>query len=719
MTTPRTVKNSKKVEVDESELAPKNVTLNRLGLNDPKEGLLCLPESFFDTRFIVKTLPEYDDEEPRLYSLRFTGEFTGYDINKNLCDLSNSSGWMSVVRLKMTLVDDKNQSVGWSVFGSPWEYRQMAEGEYVNLVCKVKRFGYDLYLQEVLVPPFHAIGHIWVKYLGIKSRVSGEKVQALVHSQLDNPDAFKYCATKLVGALGMMDEEALTSACAIDHFQTFEQVLRALHQPVDTEQGWMAKIVANKLAAMAVQAAALRHNIRHAHPDAPLSLDVGDIEMLAKTQKEVLTKSQSHVANTILNKLRSPRPMNVLLSGDVGTGKTLTYLLPAVAAHRAGAKVAIIAPTSILADQIALQIVSRFGSQVRGVERITANGKIADHGSILVGTPGITAVCTKAKYAPNLLIADEQHKLSTAIREKLVKPWTHTLEVTATPIPRSLASALFGGKDILNLDECPYKKEINCEVGDVSMRPRFSAMIKKALDKGERAAVIYPRVNSSVSYTENENGETIRKEKDSVLSGAAALEKAFPGKVVAIHGGMKEEEIAFAIGQVRSGAKPLVVASTVIETGVDIPGITCMIVRDADYFGISQLHQLRGRLVRTGGKANFAMLVSPKNIEDLSEDSYARMVAIIECQNGYLLSEIDLRIRGIGSMVSSESGTQSGASTDTVFKLVKLRPEDFLRKKLSIESLKDSSSDLSAQRAADEEQANENNRHRTQPRLFA
>lgn len=697
------------------ELKPKNETLKRLGLDDPREALLCLPESFSDLRTITKIIPDEDDDERRLYSLRFTGELEGFDSNKKVCDLTSSSGWARTFRLKIGLVDDAGNAVSWSVFGNPWPYRDLVQDEYLNLVAKVQYFGKTAFLQDVDTPPSHAVGKIWVKYLGIPGRVAGEKVESHVRAQLDNPDAYKHCATKLIGALGMMDQEALEAAGASEFFSTYDGVINALHRPVDTDQGWMAKIVANKLAAMAVQAAALRHNIRHPHPDAPLSVDVEDIATLSRTQKETLTKSQMEVATSIATKLRAPRPMNALLSGDVGTGKTLAYLLPAVAAHRAGAKVAIIAPTSILADQIARQIVDRFGPHVKGVERIVAGGKIADHASILVGTPGITSVCTKAKYSPNLLISDEQHKLSTAVREKLVKPWTHTLEVSATPIPRSLASALFGGKDILNLRECPVKKQFDCIVGDVAMRPKFAAMIKHALQNGDRAAVIYPRVNASVSYEENIDGAMIKKEMQSVLSGAAALELAFPGKVVSIHGGMKDEEIALAIEQVRSGAKPLVVASTVVETGVDIPGITTMIIRDADYFGISQLHQLRGRLVRHGGHALFGMMVA--SLETLAPDTYERLQIVAKSTDGYELAERDLVGRGFGQL---EGESQSGSgSAETVFRLVKLRPDDFLRKKLSKESLKDHSVDLSAQRAAEQEAADAQAKLRMQPRLFA
>lgn len=689
-------------------------TMKRLGLIDPREALLCLPGLFADTRVIQTAIPDEDDEDPRLYNLQYTGERCGYDKEKKLLDLNTTSGWSKVFRLSMVLIDENGATIEWSVFGNAWPYRDLENGQYIPLVGRVQQFGEKLILMDVATPPAHAIGKIWVKYQGIPGRVASEKVEIQVRSQLDNEDAYKYCATKLIGCLGMHDTEALDAAGAADYFSTFEALLKALHQPCDVEQGWMAKITANKLAAMAVQASAMRHNIRHSHPDAPISVTRDDIERMILTQKEKLTDGQFKVAHDVGAMLRSPRPMNALLSGDVGTGKTIPFLITAVAAHLAGAKVTIIAPTSILADQIAKELVARFGDHIRGAERIAAGGKIFDHGNILIGTPGITSVCAKAKYTPNYLICDEQHKLSTAIREVLIKPWTHTLEVSATLIPRSLASALFGGKAVLNLSECPVKKTFNCVVGDLTQRPLFGQKIKEAIDKGERAAVIYPRVNVMATESVSSEGEVTKREMQSVLSGAAALERVFPGKVVAIHGGMEEGEIKVAIEAVRNGTKPLVVASTVIETGVDIPGITCMIVRDADYFGISQLHQLRGRLVRRGGVGEFMMMVN--SMADLSEDTYARLDAIRTTTDGYALSEIDLIQRGFGTL---EGEVQSGSgSSETVFRLVKLRPDDFLRKKLSKDSLRDRSLDLSTQRAKEAEERNEMNQLRTQPRLF-
>lgn len=687
--------------------APKSLfaeTLSRLSLVDPREALLCLPSNYSDLRTITKEIPDGDDTDARLYQFKFMGNMQGYNANKKFVDLERTQNWRDVRRLNIELIDSEGDKVNFGVFGNPWPYRDLGHGEIMNLVGKIVFFGGEkpkAYLQDVQDPPPRAIGKIWTQYLGIPGRVSGEKVEALVLPQLANPDAYRYCANKLVGALGLSEEDALEAAGISEKYSSFEELLKALHTPATPEHGWMARTSAHKLTAMAIQASAHRHNLRSPHKDTPIAVNESDIHLLAATQKESLTASQLETALSITKKLGAPCALNGLLSGDVGTGKTLAYLLPAIAAHRAGAKVTIMAPTTILADQIANQILTRFKDHILGVERVlpdSKKGKIHNHQSILVGTSGIANLAAKLHYTPDFLICDEQHKLPTLVREKMVKPWTHTLEVSATPIPRSLAAALFDGKDLMNLRECPVKKTFTCVVSDLNMRATFARLMREAVARGERVAVIYPRVNVA-----KPSAGDIKAEASTVLTGASALEKAFPGLVVAIHGGMEDEDIRRAIEAVRTGEKPIVVASTVIETGVDIPGITVMVVRDAEMFGISQLHQLRGRLVRHGGEGFFAMMVN--DLQDLDDKTFQRLKAIEQCTDGYELAEKDLVLRGFGDM-SGEN--QSGAS-ETVFKLVNLRPEDFLRKKLSEMSIR--KQDYGDERKTDSSAA-------MQPRLF-
>lgn len=699
--------------------------MKRLGLAHPSEALLCVPASYSDLRHVNTTVPSDDDEERVLYQLRFSGEMRAYDAKKVELDLHEAGPgvWRQIRRLELILQDRAGRRVNFSTFSDIWSFRDLQAGALIPMVGKVVHYGRKgAFLTDTEVPAAGSIGKIWVKYLGITGIVAGEKVEAMVKSQLDNPEALKHCVGALTEALGMPGYEAMVAAGLVDQFRSYEQLLLALHAPASIEEAWFARAGARKLAAMSVQVAALRHNLRQPHELAPLGVRPEGLPALAQTQREALTDEQLGVALKIIELLNAKEPMNALLSGDVGTGKTLTFLLPAILAHQQGARVAIMAPTTILADQLASQVIKRFGSVVSGVERVEAGGKIQDPQSILVGTPGLVTVAKKRKYIPNLLICDEQHKMSTEVRESLVGPHTHVLEVSATPVPRSLAAVHFGGKQILNLRKCPVEKSFTNFVGGVATdRPRFSAMLKWALDQGHRAAVVYPRVAATKPAAPGEEAPArVMRQEDEVAtveSGARALEAAFPGKVVAIHGGMKDADITRALASVRDGSKPLVVASTVIETGVDIPSIAAMVVRDADRFGISQLHQLRGRLVRNGGVGYFAMMV--QDLGKLDPSTLGRLQAVERTSDGFELAEKDLENRGFGDLAG---GSQSGGS-EAVFKLVRLTPRDYLDKKLSMEDVmaavgrREEGRDAADEGDAQQEQAQEIDR-RSQPRLF-
>jgi ATP-dependent DNA helicase RecG len=291
-----------------------------------------------------------------------------------------------------------------------------------------------------------------------------------------------------------------------------------------------------------------------------------------------------------------------------------------------------------------------------------------------VGTSGLAGVARQAGYVPQLLILDEQHKFSTAEREALVGPHTHVVEVSATPVPRSLATSLYEGMQILNLRECPVDKTIDSEVLDMGRRGEVVARIREALSRGERAAVIYPQVN-----VVDESGPDEEAKANSVEAAFASLSKVFPGQAVMLHGEMDDAVMRSNIAMLRNGARRLVVASTVLEIGIDIPSVSVMVVRDADRFGISQLHQLRGRLARNGGHGRFMMVVESES--DTPPDALDRLYAVAETTDGYELAERDLLMRGFGDV---DGAAQTGASR-TLFRMLKIGPGDFMRRRLRTE----------------------------------
>ncbi|WP_432263437.1 helicase-related protein [Cupriavidus sp. TMH.W2] len=419
---------------------------------------------------------------------------------------------------------------------------------------------------------------------------------------------------------------------------------------------------------------------------------------MLRSQPENPTGDQERASAGIAAALQNSTPMNGLLCGDVGTGKTLAYLAPAVAAHQFGARVAILAPTSLLADQIARNLVGRYGDKVV-VQRVEAGGKIIDPQAILVGTAGLTTVAAKAKYTPNFLIADEQHKLDTNTRERMVAPWTNVLDVSATPIPRTMALSLFPGVQVFTIDEQPVQKTIQTRLIDVGQRKVTVGAIQAAIAAGKRAAILLPRVGTDSSNAKE--GEEAAN-RSSVLKAAVQFEKAFPGKVATLYGEMSDEEKRVAIDGVASGRTPIVIASTVLETGIDIPDVAVMVIRDADHFGMSQLHQMRGRLARSGGNGECFLMV--EDLRTLSAETRNRLEAMTRIANGFELAAHDLVNRGAGEF----EGTAQSGTTSSVFKLIPIRPRDLLENRI----------DLTVTINQVEERDDLANRRHSQDRLF-
>lgn len=656
--------------------------LQRLELSDPHHALLCLPASYVDCREPHQRLLHGSPDDKRLYVLRLTGRIEGFrpggkqafvDFGQSGFDASDMKQCGGGGRVEIELEDIDGNRVVWSRYDSAFtvkrEFEDQIAGASVVLSGQLQRFGHRLFLQNVETVPRHAVGTVWARYKGIPGQVNGEVVERLVLGQRDNPDAFDECAAELSRACGMSPVDAFAAvATPTDRlrFDSFHQLLRAVHQPATPEVASQARAICQRLGALSVQVAALRRHHRGRYDGCGVPIAEEDLGRLLVSQPEKLTAGQAAAVGEIVEGLRGDTPLMGLLTGDVGTGKTLAYLLPVVAAHLAGARCAIIAPTDLLANQIALQVRNRFEHLgVRTARVGTGARKIADPQAILVSTYGLAGTAERLGYAPHVLVCDEQQKMSVQAREALVRPWTHVIEATATPIPRSMATVLYGGMKTFSLGQPPVKKDVVSAFFDIDhdrATARGAALLRRAIDSGKRAAVIYPRV------------DTDEGDKQSVLSGAKALEEAFPGKVVVLHGQMKDAEKEEAMRMLRSGERQLVVASTVLETGIDLPDMEVMIVRDAHHFGATQLHQLRGRLARNGGKGYFLMMSQDR--EQLSPESLERLEAVVKTQDGYRLAELDLSMRGFGDL-DSDGQSQSG-DTSTVFRLTRLAAADFI-----------------------------------------
>lgn len=681
--------------------------LSRLKLPDPDLALLCVPAAYVDCTSSIADLDEADQsgKTSHLLSLGVTDRVMAVNKDKSpaawggrvitsMAELQEKQYpfWKNIGRLQIEVADDTGRIAYLNSF-APWGWRTTQIGSKVHFLGTVKRFGDKLYVEPGAEQPHSgAIGGIWARYLGMPGRVTGEAVTVAVHAALDKEAAYLKCERQIVAAMQLDEAGALACvqydrtdlADGVPVFSTLRELLVALHRPVSVTAGERALQLAQRIDAASIRTAARTQSKRQPHRDAPLIVPDQQVLDLAAKQAETLTDDQRTAILGIASALRSPVPMNGLIPGDVGTGKTLTFLLPAIVAHQNGASVVIMAPTIILANQIAKQIVRRFAGEVRGVERVEAGKKIRNKDHILVGTSGLTSACSKAGIVPNVLVMDEQHKLSVQTRGALVGPATHVIEATATPIPRSLATVFFDGMQVFTLRQAPVERSITSHIVDVRSRGAVSRAIRETIAAGRRVLVIYPRVDSAEitkkAKASKEGAqldlsaitEDTTRTAQGVVDAAATFEQAFPGKVVALHGLLSDDEKDVAIQQITSLEKPLAVASVVVETGIDIPDIGLVVIRDADRLGLSQLHQLRGRLVRNGGAADFFMMV--ESIDALEDAALERLMACKLTTNGFRLAEIDMKQRGFGSYVDdSQTGSSQG-----VFRLTKIAPADFL-----------------------------------------
>lgn len=372
-----------------------------------------------------------------------------------------------------------------------------------------------------------------------------------------------------------------------------------------------------------------------------------------------LTAAQKRVVKEIRSDMGSGRQMNRLLQGDVGSGKTLVALLSMLIAMDNGFQACIMAPTEILAQQhfhsishflegMDLQVGLLTGS-TKKAERIPLHESLREGQlHILIGTHALIEDEVHF-HKLGLVVIDEQHRFGVAQRARLwnkadVLP--HVLVMTATPIPRTLAMTLYGDLDVSVIDELPPgRKPIITRHSYESKRRQVFGFLEKQIAAGRQVYIVYPLIKESESmdYKDLEDG-------------LESISRAFPPpkyQVSVVHGKMKPEEKEISMGHFKAGRTHIMVATTVIEVGVDIPNASVMLIESAERFGLSQLHQLRGRVGR-GAEQSYCILMSGYK---LSEDGRKRLDTMVATNDGFEIAEVDLKLRGPGDI---EGTQQSG-----------------------------------------------------------
>ena len=459
--------------------------------------------------------------------------------------------------------------------------------------------------------------------------------------------------------IGKISETLPLSIIEQNKLMTLPEAIRNIHFPINTSLLHRAQYRLKFEEHFYIQLSILsRQKVRQARVNGHIFSRVG--EMFNRFYKEQLpfplTDAQKRVIKEIRRDMMSGKQMNRLLQGDVGSGKTVVALMCMLLAIDNGYQACIMAPTEILANQHYESITSLLGALPVKIGLLTGSTRRSERNNlhqsleagelhILIGTHALLEDVVKFKNL-GFVVIDEQQRFGVMQRAKLWEKNSnppHVLVMTATPIPRTLAMTLYGDLDVSVIDELPPgRKPVKTLHYTDAKRNLVFAIMREQIKNGRQVYVVYPLIK------ESEKLENLKDLED----GYESIVRAFPPPeyvTVVVHGQMKPEDKEFSMNLFSQGKAHIMVATTVIEVGVDVPNATVMVIESAERFGLSQLHQLRGRVGR-GANESYCILVSQVK---LSKESRHRLETMVSTNDGFKIAEVDLHLRGPGDIAGT------------------------------------------------------------------
>ncbi len=641
----------------------------------------------FLKQFGFETVSDLLEHYPRRYASR--GELT--DLNElpigEQVSLVGEIERTAVKHLKgrsgsifeVTLGDGYGQ-LSLTFFNQSWRQKELSAGKRGLFSGKVTAFNGKLQLAHPDYELFEELdeekAQAWAELPIPIYKASGPlttwKIQKSVAIGLDA------CQVLELLPAGLLAKENLI---------TLEDAVRKVHTPLTAEDWKSARDSLRFHEAVVLQAQLEKQRLEQGQL---ASAQRSEGELVASFDRILpftFTAGQKLVSKQISKDLDSGKPMHRLLQGEVGSGKTVLALRAALTVADSDGQVALLAPTEVLASQHLSSIHKTLGPELSrevGMRLLTGSQGVKERKQTLldlasgkcklvVGTHALISD-NVGFYDLGLVIIDEQHRFGVAQREKLrqkAKLAPHVLTMTATPIPRTVAITVFGDLDVSTLTELPAgRQEIKTHVVPVlnpALVARVWGRVKEEVDSGRQVFVVCPRIEGQVEEELQErSSDAVEPEaEESGLKSAAATEvfqalqqnKALEGlRIGLLHGRLSSDEKSGTMTSFEKGDIDILVSTTVIEVGVNVPNASVMVVLDADRFGISQLHQLRGRVGR-GEHSGLCLLVSAAEQGSLAMQ---RLEAVAATNDGFKLSEIDLELRGEGDVLGNlQSGGKS------------------------------------------------------------
>ena len=536
-----------------------------------------------------------------------------------------------------TLVTDGTAGVHITIFNSKYLADSLKQGEEYIFYGKVTAQGGSLEMSNPVVEPFDSecgMKAVYPLTAGLTSKVL---------SKIEENALNLYFTQNIPAAI----PDKIRAQYKLAHEQF---ALRTIHSPknkVDLSAARRSLIFEELLTLQT----GMRRLKSHSRGKTSQKISEDFTDKFIGALPFTLTNAQSRVISECISDMQSDRPMNRLVQGDVGSGKTVVAACLIYTAAKNSMQSALMAPTEILARQhyeTLLRLTEGSGISIELLTGSVTPKKKAEikerlksgASQLVVGTHAILTEDTEFKNL-GLIVTDEQHRFGVNQRGALAFKGNnpHTLVMSATPIPRTLSLIIYGDLDVSIIDELPKgRQKISTYAVDTSYRSRIYAFIKKHLDTGLQAYIVCPAVE------ESENGVASAVQYAEVLS-----EKEFSDyKVGLLHGKMKPKEKDAVMSAFASGEIQLLVSTTVIEVGVDVPNSAVMVIENAESFGLSQLHQLRGRVGR-GSAKSYCVLIS----DNMSDSVKARLDIMCRTNDGFAIADKDLELRGPGDFFGS------------------------------------------------------------------